>query len=68
MLQGFQYLNTEVVQTQAMCNCRITAQAIISSTSYFPNESLFLLTTLGGLPKNPGIYICTKVLTELCSG
>jgi len=43
------------VQTQAICNCRITARAVIWSTSYFPNVSIFLLTALGGLPENSGI-------------
>jgi len=38
------------VQTQAICSCRITAWAVIWSTSYFPNVSIFLLTALGGLP------------------
>jgi len=42
------------VQTQAICNCRITARAVIWSTSYFPIVSIFLLTALGGLPENPG--------------
>jgi len=28
------------VQTQATCNCRITARAVIWSTSYFPNVSI----------------------------
>ena len=42
------------VQTQAICNCRITARAVVWSTSYFPNVSIFLLTALGGLPENPG--------------
>ena len=41
------------VQTQAICNCRRTARAVIWSTSYFPNVSIFLLTALGGLPENP---------------
>ena len=45
-----------VVQTQAICNCRITARAVIWSTSYFPNVSIFLLTALGSLPENPGIF------------
>jgi len=44
-----------VVQTQAICNCRITARAVIWSTSYFPNVSIFLFTVLGGLPENPGM-------------
>jgi len=43
------------VQTQAICDCRITARAVIWSRSYFPNVSIFLLTALGGLPENPGI-------------
>ena len=43
-----------VVQTQAICNCRLTARAVIWSTSCFPNVSIFLLTALGGLPENPG--------------
>jgi len=43
------------VQTQAICNCRITARAVTWSTSYFPKVSIFLLTALGGLPENPGI-------------
>jgi len=42
------------VQTQAICNYRITARAVIWPTSYFPNVSIFLLTALGGLPENPG--------------
>jgi len=42
------------VQTQTICNCRITVRAVIWSTSYFPNVSIFLLTVLGGLPENPG--------------
>ena len=45
------------VQTQAIRNCRITARAVIWSTSYFPNVSIFLLTALGGLPENPGILL-----------
>ena len=45
-----------VVQTQAIRICRITAQAFIWSTSYLPNESIFLLTALGGLPENPGNF------------
>ena len=44
------------VQTQAIYNCRITARAVIWSTSYFPNVSIFLLTALGGLQENPGIF------------
>jgi len=48
------------VQAQAICNCRITARAVIWSTSYFPNVSIFLLTALGGLPENPGIYNPSK--------
>ena len=46
------------VQTQAICNCRITARSVIWSTSYFPKVSIFLLTALGGFPENPG-YCCT---------
>jgi len=42
------------VQIQAICNCRITARAVIWSTSYFPKVSIFLLPALGGLPENPG--------------
>ena len=42
------------VQTQAICNCRITARAVIWSSSYFPNVSIFLLTALGGHPENIG--------------
>ena len=38
--------------TQAICNCRITARAVIWFTSYFPNLSIFLLTALSGLPEN----------------
>jgi len=45
-----------VVQTQTICNCRIGARAVIWSTSYFPNVSIFLLTALGGLPENTGIW------------
>jgi len=30
------------VQTQAICNCRMTARAVIWSTSYFRNVSIFL--------------------------
>ena len=36
------------VQTQAICNRRITARA------YFPEVSIFLLKALGGLLENPG--------------
>jgi len=43
-------------QTQAKCICRITARAVIWSTSYFPNVSIFLLTALGGLPENPSTF------------
>ena len=47
------------VQTQAICNCRITARAVIWSRSYLVqvlyNVSIFLLTALGGIPENPGI-------------
>jgi len=42
------------VQTNAICNCRVTARAVIWSTSYFPIVSIFLLTALGGLPETPG--------------
>jgi len=42
------------VQTQAICNCRVTARAVIWYASYFPNVSIFLLTALGGLPESPG--------------
>ena len=42
-------------QTQAICNCRITALAVIWFMSYFPNCSIFLLTALGGLPENLGM-------------
>ena len=52
------------VQTQAICNCRMTARAVIWSTSYFANVSIFLLTALGSLPENPGT---TKVVTYLRS-
>jgi len=41
------------VQTQAICNCRITAQVVGWSTSYISNVSIFLLTALGGLSENP---------------
>jgi len=41
-------------ETQAICNCRLTARAVIWFTSCFPNLSVFLLTALGGLPENPG--------------
>jgi len=43
-----------VVQTQAICNYRITARAVIWSMSYFLYVSIFLLTALGSLPENPG--------------
>jgi len=43
------------VQCDSQC-CRTTARAVIWSTSYFPNVSIFLLTALGGLPENPGIH------------
>jgi len=52
------------VQTQAICNCCMTARAVIWSTSYFANVSIFLLTALGSLPENPGT---TKVVTYLRS-
>jgi len=52
-----------VVQTQAICNCRTTAWAVIWSTSYFPNVSVFLLTALGGLPENPGIS-CSVIFAQ----
>jgi len=45
------------IQTQAICNFRITARVVIWSTSYFPNVSIFLLTALGGLPENPGMMV-----------
>jgi len=45
------------VQTQAICNCRITAWAVSWSTSYFPNVSIFLLTALGGVPEKPGTTV-----------
>jgi len=45
------------VQTQAIRNCHITTRAVIWSTSYVPNVSIFLLTALGGLPGNPGTVI-----------
>ena len=43
-----------VVQTQAICNCRITATAVIWFTSYFPNLSFFQSMAQGEIPKNPG--------------
>jgi len=43
-----------VLQTQAICNCRITSRAVIWFTPYFPNLSFFQLTAQGGLPENPG--------------
>jgi len=42
----------------ALCNYCITARAVIWSTSYYPNVSIFLLTALGGLPENPGTVVC----------
>ena len=32
---------TVAVQTQAICNCRITARAVIWFTCYFPNFRIF---------------------------
>jgi len=61
------YCNTGYVQRytefekyseiQAICNCRITARAVIWFTSYFLNLSIFLLMALGGLPENPGSWV-----------
>jgi len=53
------------VQTQAICNCRIKARAVIWSSCYFPNVSIFLLTALGGLLENPGITRHLKTLLLL---
>jgi len=50
------------VQTQEICNCRMTARVVIWSTSYFPNVSIFLLTALGGLLENPGRQIISSRL------
>jgi len=52
------------VQTQAICNCRIIARAVIWSTSYFPNVSIFLLTALGDLPENP-VWEMSTVYTRI---
>jgi len=55
-----------VVQTQAICNCRIKTLAFIWFPYYFPNLSFVQLTAQGGLPENPGknIVIDCCILVE----
>ena len=54
-------------QTQAICNCRITARAVIWFTSYFPNVPIFLLTALGGLPENRGMTLVSSLNLHVAS-